>query len=64
MNGITTECSLGLSGEELALLTELLESERAELLIEIRHTHHRVFRDQLRQRLDLVESLAERCRNA
>jgi len=52
---------LDLTGEEFAILAELLESERAKLLIEIRHTHHRSFRDELRHRLTLVDRLVERC---
>ena len=48
-----------LAGEELSILNELLESERLRLLVEIRHTDHRVFRDQLRRRLELVEHLLE-----
>jgi hypothetical protein len=61
MNATTHE-PLNLSGEELAVLAELLESERAKLLVEIRHTHHRTFRDELRQRTSLVEALVERVR--
>jgi len=53
---------LNLNGEELIVLTELLESERTRLLIEIRHAHHRAFRDELRHRLTLVEDLSARCR--
>ena len=60
MNSSTHE-PLNLSSEELAILAELLESERAKLLMEIRHTDHRAFRDKLRHRLTLVESLVERC---
>jgi hypothetical protein len=52
---------LDLTNEEFAILAELLESERVKLLIEIRHTHHRSFRDELRHRLTLVERLVERC---
>gem|GEM_PF-1483070 len=52
--------SLNLNSEELAILAELLESERAKLLIEIRHTDHRAFRDELHRRLAVVEKLAER----
>jgi len=59
----TTHAPLELSGEELEILAELLESERAKLLIEIRHTDHRSFRDQLRERLAVVERLEERCKN-
>ena len=57
-----THDPLNLNSEELAILAELLESERARLLVEIRHTHHRSFRDELRYRLALVEELVERCR--
>jgi hypothetical protein len=46
--------------EEFRILTELLESERAKLLVEIRHTDHREFRDRLRERLQVVETLAGR----
>lgn len=61
---LTTHEPLNLNSEELAILGELLESERAKLLVEIRHTDHRVFREQLRQRLSLVEGLAERIHQA
>ena len=61
MNATTHE-PLSLNSEELAVLAELLESERAKLLVEIRHTDHRLFRDELRHRLALVEALVERCR--
>jgi len=61
MNATTHE-PLNLNSEELAVLAELLESERAKLLVEIRHTDHRAFRDELRHRLTVVESLVERCR--
>jgi hypothetical protein len=60
MNG-TTNKVLNLCSEELTVLVELLESERAKLLIEIRHTDHRSFRDKLRHRLVLVEDLLQRC---
>ena len=51
---------LNLPGEELAILAELLELARTRLLIEIRHTDRRAFRDELRHRLTLVDSLIER----
>jgi len=53
---------LSLSNEELRILGALLESERAKLLVEIRHTDHRAFRDELRHRLMVVEGMAVRCR--
>jgi len=43
-----------LKEEELQILTELLESERVKLLIEIRHTDHRAYRDALRRRQEIV----------
>ena len=51
-----------LEAGERALLLELLESAQARLLVEIRHTGHRVFRDELRARLTRVETLIERLR--
>ena len=53
---------LHLSGEELAVLVELLESSSTKLLVEIRHTDHRLFRDQLRHRQMVLEALLARCR--
>jgi len=57
----STHETLTVSNEELAVLAELLESAHARLLVEIRHTDHRAFRDELRKRLTVVEALAERC---
>jgi hypothetical protein len=48
------------NSEEIALIAELLDSEQARLLVEIRHTDHRAYRDELRRRLDLVERLRQR----
>jgi hypothetical protein len=63
MNATTYE-PLKLNSEELAILNQLLESERAKLLIKIRHSYHRAFRNELRGRLNLVEELVERYRPA
>ena len=52
---------LNLTSEEQTLLSDLLESERAKLMIEIRHTDHRSFREELRHRLTVVEGLLQRC---
>ncbi len=57
---LTTHEPLDLSGEEAMLLAELLESARARLLIEIRRTDHRAFRDELRHRLAVLERVIER----
>ena len=59
----TSHAPLDVSSEELEILAELLESERAKLQIEIRHTDHRAFRDQLRERLAIVERLEDRCKD-
>jgi hypothetical protein len=57
----TTREPINFSGEEeFTLLTELLDSEQARLLIGIRHTFHREYRDELHRRLDLVERLIKR----
>lgn len=60
----TIHASLDVSSEELELLAELLESERAKLTIEIRHTDHRSYRTQLRERLAMVERLDERTKES
>jgi len=55
----TTNVSLNVSRGELAILTELLEAARVELLVERRHTYHRSYRDYLRERLTLLEHLID-----
>ena len=57
-----TAVSLNLAGEELTVLTQMLEAEQARLLVEIRHTDHRSFREELRRRLAVVERLIGQCR--
>jgi hypothetical protein len=59
----TTHEPLNLNDEERAFLEELLESASTKLMVEIRRTDHRVYRDELRHRLTLVEALRERCRH-
>jgi hypothetical protein len=56
----TTHEPFNLTEEELTLLGELLEAEQARLLIGIRHTFHREYRDELHRKLDLVERLMKR----
>ena len=62
--GSVTHAPLSLSSEDREILSELLESERSRLLVEIRHTDHRSYREQLKSRLELVEKLIERCGRA
>jgi hypothetical protein len=49
-----------LSTEELNLLAEVLQSEKTKLTVEIRHTDKRLFRQELKHRLDQVETLLTR----
>lgn len=58
------QASLTLSSRELAILTELLDSERNRLLVQIRHADHRTYRDALADRLRIVEQVAERCQHS
>lgn len=48
------------SREELDLIVELLERERAELPAEIHRTRTCEVRDQLRRRLEMINQLLER----
>jgi hypothetical protein len=48
---------LNLDNEQLTTLAEMLEARQASLLVEIRHTAHRSYRDELRHRLEVVEKL-------
>jgi hypothetical protein len=59
MEAISGE-GLQMNGEELELLTEILESECVRLYVEVRHTDGRVFRDALKSRIRLVEALLAR----
>ena len=55
---VTTQPTL--TDAEWALVVELLERERSHLPIEIHHTTTRSFKEQLRRRLKLVETLLTR----
>lgn len=57
---LTPSAPLAVSSEELTLLAELLDIEEAKLLVGIRHTFRREYRDELRRRLDLVQKLRQR----
>ena len=51
-----------LTDQEWALLAELLEAEQRELPVEIRHTDSRAYKEQLLQRLRVVDGLMARLR--
>ncbi len=57
-----THAPLSFSDRELAIIVQVLEGERDRLLVEIRRTEHRAFRNELRDRLTAVEHLLETCR--
>jgi hypothetical protein len=50
-----------MTSEEQKVLTDLLELERSKLMVEIRHTDHRSFREELRHRLTVIEGLLQHC---
>jgi len=62
LGGAAMSIQCTFSHEEWSLLLELLEHERSELPAEIRHTRLQSVRDQLRQRLRLVDQMLERLR--
>ena len=49
-----------LTDHEWALVAQLLENKQRELLLGIRHSVRRAFREELQRELSLVESLRER----
>jgi hypothetical protein len=55
-------CDLMLTDEETDLLVDLLERERSDLPVEIRHTRSSAYRDELRKREDMVDRLLTRFR--
>ena len=52
--------SPAMTGKEMAMIVELLESERNRLLVQIHHADHRVYREVLNDRLKMVEDLVQR----
>lgn len=58
----TPALAFNLAAEDVTVLTEILEAEQARLLVEIRHTDHRSYRDELRRRLAVIEHLMDSCR--
>ncbi len=52
-----------LSETEWELVAELLERERGDLAVEIRHTRTSTVREELRQRAEVVKSLLHRFRH-
>lgn len=60
MNPTTHEPLILTGEEELTVLAELLDAEQARLLVGIRHTFHREYRQELQRKLDVVEDLIKR----
>ena len=55
---------LTLSAVQLELLEELLQREQKQILIEIRHTDAAAYRENLRQRLAIVDVLLDQMEGA
>jgi len=53
--------TLNLASEERTVLGQVLEAEQARLLVEIRHTDHRAYREEVRRKLAVVERLLGEC---
>ena len=60
MNPTTHEPVTLQSDEELTVLAEVLDAEQARLLVGIRHSFHREYRQELQRKLDIVEGLIKR----
>jgi hypothetical protein len=56
----TTQAQPVLTEEEWALVAQLLDNKQRELLLGIRHSVRRAFRDELQRELKLVEGLRDR----
>ena len=57
---VISESAVSLISEEKDLLAELVDRERTNLPIEIHHTRTGKFRELLRHRLEIVESISDR----
>ncbi len=57
-----TTTPFSLDSRESILLAQLLETELAKMAVEIRHTHNRLFRDDLKRRFEMIEALLARIR--
>lgn len=56
--------TLTLHAEEKELLIELLEAECRRLPVEIHHSHYGEFKEHLRRRFTLAETILERLKQA
>lgn len=56
----TSQTQPVLTEEEWTLVAQLLEHKQRELLLGIRHSVKRAFRDELHRQLDMVDRLRER----
>jgi hypothetical protein len=54
--------TFNVTGEDLDVLVEVLQTAQARLQVEIQHTFHHVYRDGLRRRLTVIEHLIDCCR--
>ena len=57
---VISESAVSLTAEEKDLLAELVDRERTNLPVEIHHTRSGKFREMLKRRLEIVESISDR----
>jgi hypothetical protein len=55
-----TSAPFSLDSQESILLAQILETELAKLAVEIRHTHNRLFRDDLKRRFEMIDAILAR----
>lgn len=53
--------TFNLTAEDLNVLGQVLQTAKAGLQVEIQHTFHRLYRDELRRRLTVIEHLIDCC---
>ena len=58
----TAAVTFNVTGEDMDVLGQVLQTAKAELQVEIQHTFHRLYRDELRRRLTVIEHLIDCCR--
>ena len=57
---VLSDSTISLTADEKDLLAELIDRERTNLPIEIHHTRTGKFREMLKHRLEIVESISDR----
>jgi hypothetical protein len=61
---VISSSAISLTSEEKDLVAELIDRERTSLPVEIHHTRTGKFREMLKHRLEIVESISDRLNQA